>query len=106
VAYADIFTALSEDRPYRKGMPSEQIIRILQDEYVFKHGEAVFEVILYNLEELDAICKKSVAEGIARFQLYQQLAQKQEAFIRHNQPVTTPTAERPEAAAAKTGAPV
>lgn len=82
VAYADIFTALSEDRPYRKGLPPEQIIRILHDEYVFKHGEAVFEMILYNLEELEEICKKSVAEGIARFQLYQQLAKKQEASIK------------------------
>lgn len=85
VAYADIFTALSEDRPYRKGMAPEQIIRILHDEYVFKHGEAVFEVILYNLEELDAICKKSVAEGMAQFQLYQQLAEKQEASIKNAQ---------------------
>ena len=27
---ADIFTALSEDRPYRKGMSKEEIIQIIQ----------------------------------------------------------------------------
>lgn len=28
---ADIFTATAEDRPYRKGMKSQEIIRILKD---------------------------------------------------------------------------
>jgi HD-GYP domain-containing protein (c-di-GMP phosphodiesterase class II) len=28
---ADLFTALAEDRPYRKGMPKEKIINILED---------------------------------------------------------------------------
>ncbi len=27
---ADIFTALAEDRPYRKGMPKERIMQILK----------------------------------------------------------------------------
>ena len=82
VAYADIYTALSEDRPYRKSIKPEQIVRILRKEYVSKHGEAVFQVIATHLDDIDAICKSSVKEGIARFHVYQQLAQEQEQAIK------------------------
>jgi len=31
MAVADVFTALTEDRPYRPGMPSEKVLAILLD---------------------------------------------------------------------------
>lgn len=84
VSYADIYTALSEDRPYRSGMAPDRIIQILHDEYLSKHGEPVFQIILNNLEEIDAICKSAVQDGISRFNFYQQLAAEQEQKIKHN----------------------
>lgn len=82
IAYADIFTALSEDRPYRKGMSTDRIIQILQDEFLTKHGEPVYQVILNHLDELGSICKVSVQDGIARFHCYQNLADTQEQLIK------------------------
>lgn len=82
IAYADIFTALSEDRPYRKGMSTDRIIQILQDEFLTKHGEPVYQVILNHLDELETICKASVQDGIARFHCYQNLADTQEQLIK------------------------
>lgn len=84
VSYADIYTALSEDRPYRSGMAPDRIIQILRDEYLSKHGEPVFQIILNNLEEIDAICKSSVQDGISRFNFYQKLAAEQEQKIKHD----------------------
>lgn len=84
VSYADIFTALSEDRPYRKGMSPDQIIHILQDEYLCKHGEPIFEIILNNLDEIEAVCMTSVQEGISRFEVYQKMAQEHEQIIKTN----------------------
>lgn len=31
MAVADVFTAVAEDRPYRKGMPSDRVLQLLQD---------------------------------------------------------------------------
>lgn len=83
VSYADIYTALSEDRPYRKGLPPDQIIEILKDEYLGKHGESVFAIIQNNLDEIDAICMAAVQEGISRFEVYQKMAVKQEQVIKN-----------------------
>lgn len=83
VSYADIYTALSEDRPYRKGLSPDQIIEILKDEYLCKHGEPVFAIIQNNLDEIDAICMASVQKGISRFEVYQKMAAKQEQVIKN-----------------------
>ncbi|WP_373482681.1 HD-GYP domain-containing protein [Acetobacterium sp.] len=82
VSYADIYTALSEDRPYRKGLSPDQIMQILEDEYLCKHGEPVFAIIQNNLDEIDAICMASVQEGISRFEVYQKMAEQQERIIK------------------------
>jgi len=65
-------------------MAPERTIQILQDEYLSKHGEPVFRIILDNLEEIDAICKSSIQDGISRFKFYQQLAAEQEQIIKRN----------------------
>jgi HD-GYP domain-containing protein (c-di-GMP phosphodiesterase class II) len=50
---ADIFTALAEDRPYRKGMSKQEIIRILKQ---FSDRDlldtAVVNLLLDNFKEL------------------------------------------------------
>ena len=71
VAYADIYTALSEDRPYRNGMNPEQSLKILHNEFIEKHGEPIYHIIRDNLSYVDAVFKQAVTEGNERFQLHQ-----------------------------------
>lgn len=46
VAMADLYAALSEDRPYRKGMPIEQTISILRKTVPLKLDSSCFEALL------------------------------------------------------------
>ncbi len=46
VALADIYGALSEDRPYRKGLPADQIIAILRKDVPQKYDPECFEALL------------------------------------------------------------
>lgn len=64
------------------GLSADRIIQILQDEFLTKHGEPVYQVILNHLDELETICKVSVQDGIARFHCYQNLADTQEQLIK------------------------
>ncbi|OHE17041.1 MAG: hypothetical protein A2X96_06860 [Syntrophobacterales bacterium GWC2_56_13] len=59
MAVSDIFTALAEDRPYRKGMKTENIINILQEQA--SHGiqdPHIVRLLLENIEEV----RQSVTE--------------------------------------------
>jgi HD-GYP domain-containing protein (c-di-GMP phosphodiesterase class II) len=59
MAVSDIFTALAEDRPYRKGMNADRIKTILQD----MASRGIQDVRIVNLlfENIEEI-RKSVAE--------------------------------------------
>ena len=53
MAVSDIFTALAEDRPYRKGMKTENIINILQEQA--SHGiqdSHIVKLLLENIEDV------------------------------------------------------
>jgi HD-GYP domain-containing protein (c-di-GMP phosphodiesterase class II) len=53
MAVSDIFTALAEDRPYRKGMEAERIMAILQEQA--SHGiqdPRIVKLLLENIEEV------------------------------------------------------
>jgi hypothetical protein len=63
-------------------MTKDQSIQILQDEFLTKHGEPVFQVILNDLDELEKICKASLQDGIERFHCYQKLAEAQQQSIK------------------------
>lgn len=76
IAYADIFTALSEDRPYRRGMHLYEILQILENEFIEKHGETIYQQIVTHQLKIDQVCKHSVAEGNKRFQAYEVMAGK------------------------------
>jgi len=52
IAYADVFSALSENRPYRKGMPLKTVMNILEEQYVKSIGERVFETLANLSSEL------------------------------------------------------
>lgn len=56
LAVADVFTAISEDRPYRAGMPREKVVRVLTD--MGRSGKLDLEIVqllLDNHDEVEAV---------------------------------------------------
>lgn len=61
LAFADVITALLEDRPYRKGMDLEKAFTILREELAPKISSKLFQVIEQNKEEINQVvtrCKE------------------------------------------------
>lgn len=55
VAYSDVFTALRENRQYRKAYTIDQVLYILDEEFKDLLGEKIFKLIKDNAEELDKV---------------------------------------------------
>lgn len=56
MAVADVFTAITEDRPYRRGMPKEKAIKLLEKLSDDKHlDQCVVTTLLENFEEINHI---------------------------------------------------
>ena len=71
MAVSDIFTALAEDRPYRKGMEAERITSILQEQA--SHGiqdPHIVKLLLENMEEV----RKATTERQEQARHYYQTA--------------------------------
>ena len=68
MAVADIFSAITEDRPYRKGMPREQVIAVLRAnvEREAIDGEIV-EILIAHFDEVDAARAKNSREAGRRY---------------------------------------
>ena len=79
LAYADIYTALSEDRPYRVGLSQEEISVILKEQLKEKHGKKIYHIIIDHLPAIDEVCKSAIRDGINRFEIYEEVARKYEA---------------------------
>lgn len=63
MAVADIYTALAEDRPYRKGMSRQETLSILGELSANKHLDVnVFRVLKENYEEVHELTKRSQVE--------------------------------------------
>ncbi|MDK2807512.1 MAG: hypothetical protein PWP24_244 [Clostridiales bacterium] len=45
ISYADIYMALSENRPYRHGLSQEEILDIMKKQFENKHGTIVFQIL-------------------------------------------------------------
>ncbi len=76
IAYADVYTALCENRPYRASLPSSEIITILSEHFTSKHGKRVYNTIKSNLEEIDLACKTALEDGELRFHDYEEFAKR------------------------------
>jgi len=74
ISYADIFTALLENRPYRKSLPSEQILMIMEKEFEGKYGNHVFELLKKTYAELRKVCQNALLEGEKRYRKYEKMA--------------------------------
>lgn len=76
MAVADVFTAITEDRPYRKGMDDEQSIHVLNNmvEHNALDGDIV-NILIHNLQMIKELREKSQKEA----------TEKYEAFFRFNE---------------------
>ena len=69
LAVADIFTALNEDRPYRKGLDRKRVAEILRDQT--KHGwldDRVVNVLLENYGEISPRIKAKQEQSVEIFE--------------------------------------
>ncbi|MBQ8983099.1 MAG: HD domain-containing protein [Lachnospiraceae bacterium] len=68
MAVADIFSALTETRPYRAGMEKDQVIKIMREDAARGDisGEIV-EILIRNYEEIDSIRDQKSKEAGARY---------------------------------------
>ncbi len=74
LAYADIFTALTENRPYRDALPLDKILTIINEEYVIKHGQSVANIINEYSTEIYNVCVNAVRDGLTRYAIFNDLA--------------------------------
>lgn len=52
---ADVFTALSENRPYRQGMELDYVKSLIQEEYEGRVDSDIYQLLFDNMEELDVV---------------------------------------------------
>lgn len=76
LSYADIFTALLEDRPYRTGMSLDRILKILEEEFEEKHGSKMLKIIRENSGLIYDVCKEAIVDGVKRYDIYEMLSKK------------------------------
>lgn len=78
LAYADVFTALAEERPYRSGMSLDGIIHTLRTEFISQHGQQVFDVIDVHQDEVYEACISALETGHRRYNRYIELSDQYE----------------------------
>src|SRR6056297_3049765 len=65
---ADIYTALTEDRPYRDGFENDKIIKILNDNIKNKKiDQEITNIIINNIDRYNEIRKKSQENAIKKY---------------------------------------
>lgn len=69
LAYADIFTSLSEERPYRNGSVSDETLSILSKYSKKQLSQQVYQLIEDNYNSLDKIRNSAQNEGILAYEL-------------------------------------
>lgn len=72
VAYADIFTALVENRPYRRGLKSFLVKDLLNQNFRLKHGDKICDLILENFDFLTSQCLEAIGESYAHYKNFKQ----------------------------------
>jgi HD-GYP domain-containing protein (c-di-GMP phosphodiesterase class II) len=71
MAVADVFTAITEDRPYRKGMEDIQAIKVLND--MVNHGALdgrVVKVLIDNLQMIKILRENSQREAAKHYEAF------------------------------------
>lgn len=78
LSYADIFTALAENRPYRNRLPLNNIMEILETKFINQHGQTIFDVIKKHQSEIYEVCSKALSTGHDRYQTFIKFSEKLE----------------------------
>ena len=68
MAVADVFSAITEDRPYRKGMPAEKVVAILRENV--ERGELsdlLVELLIRNYDQVNAARARASHEAGGRY---------------------------------------
>ncbi len=69
MAVADVFTAITENRPYRKGMDSDKAVSILKN--MVENGsidQYVVNTLINNFQEINSIREKAQKEASIRYE--------------------------------------
>ena len=78
MAVADIFSAITEDRPYRKGMPKEKVISVLQENVEREAIDAALvELLVAHFDEVDCARARNSHEADRRY--YDSMAARENA---------------------------
>lgn len=75
MAVADVFTAITEDRPYRKEMPRERALQVLQqmaDNSVLDSN--IVSLLRVHFDEINSIRIAAQAEASKEYQEFRQQA--------------------------------
>jgi len=76
LAVADVFTALTEDRPYRKAMPKEKVLEIMERMAAYQNLDSfVVHLLKSNLDEIDSVRKAAQAEVLKDYQNFRSIDQ-------------------------------
>jgi HD-GYP domain-containing protein (c-di-GMP phosphodiesterase class II) len=68
---ADVFTAISEDRPYRAGMTKEEVVQVLQKKaYDSLLDPDLVSIIILNYDLINSVRINAQAEELLEYQEY------------------------------------
>lgn len=68
VSYADVFTALTEDRPYRKGMPIEEVMKKMDQLFQWCEYPEIRETLKQNAIPLNGIRESAQHHSFGHYQ--------------------------------------
>ncbi len=68
IAYADVFTALTEERPYRKGKDNEVVLQTIRDNFVPQLGETIYRIIELHIDELNEVRYLARTKALKEYQ--------------------------------------
>jgi HD-GYP domain-containing protein (c-di-GMP phosphodiesterase class II) len=69
LAYADIITALMEDRPYRGSLSIDETLGIINEKFAKELSVNMFDTILEYKDEINTLVRESQGESLKKYQL-------------------------------------
>lgn len=81
MAVADVFTALTEDRPYRKGMGRQETLEVLKSMATQQElDEGLINIVDHHFDEMNAIRESAQREAVSSYGRFQESLRAQSAF--------------------------
>lgn len=84
LAVADVYAALSEDRPYRKGMSKSEIIQVFNENYRGKLNEEIIDLLITHFDDVDTIRLTETKKGSKEYkEIRKELDMNKQQFMRN-----------------------